>query len=208
MRAATFVEQMVTHLPLLQLWGGSFSLGYRREGDFDYLQAAGETHGFSVHKFGAVTNDSKRISSTEIRQHLRNAEVTDATRLLGRPYSMTGKIVYGRQLGRTIGIPTANLGVWERQLLPANGVYATRIHLAESSYIAATNIGVRPTVDGDTHTTVEAHILDFDADIYGECARLEFIDYIRPEQKFSGLDALKAQISADVEQVRSLLQTE
>ena len=203
MRAATFVEHMVSHLQLAELWGGNFSLGYRREGDFDYLTNAGSAHGFTVHKFDPFTTSDGHVSSTEVRQNLRNADVAQAGRLLGRPYSLHGEVVYGRQLGRTIGIPTANIGVWDRQLLPANGVYATRFHVGGKSYIAATNVGVRPTVDGDMRISVEPHILDFDADIYGEQVKLEFIEHIRPEQKFDGLDALKAQIARDVDAVRA-----
>ena len=204
--AAKFVEQMVTFLQLKQLWGGSFSLGYRREGDFDYLTAAGIEHGFTVYLFEPIHNDDgSHISSTEIRQLLRNADVAQAAALLGRAYSVTGEVVLGRQLGRTIAVPTANIGVWEKQLLPAHGVYATWVKVGDKNYKAATNVGVRPTIDGQSQVTVEAHILDFDADIYGQQVQLKFIDYVRPEQKFDGLDTLKAQIRQDIEQIREML---
>ncbi len=204
-RAADFVDAMVTHLDLKQLWGGNFSLGYRREGDFDYLTQAGTERGFSVHLFEPIIALDGKVSSTEIRQLLRNASVEDAARLLTRPYSVSGAVVYGRQLGRTIGVPTANIGVWEKQLLPAHGVYATRIHIDGAIYMAATNVGVRPTVDGDARVSVEAHILDFAGDIYGKQVQLDFVAHVRAEQKFDGLEALKAQISADIQKVQQLL---
>ena len=204
--AARFVRQMVSYLKLKQLWGGSFSLGYRREGDFDYLTAAGLKNDFTVHLFEPLHDgDGTHISSTEIRQLLRNADVAQAAVLLGRPYAVTGEVVLGKQLGRTIGTPTANIANWDKQLLPAHGVYATWIELNGIAYKAATNVGVRPTVDGGARVSVEAHILDFDADIYGQHVRLDFAHHIRPEQKFNGLDELKAQISRDVDQIRNLL---
>ena len=205
MRAADFVAQMVSHLDLKQLWGGSFSLGYRREGDFAYLTQAGQAAGFSVHRFAPVHENETHISSSTIRQLLRNARVAEAAQLLTRPYAVSGEVIYGRQLGRTIGFPTANIAVWKKQLLPENGVYASYIHIDGKRYAAATNVGVRPTIEPNQAITIEAHILDFSADIYHKHVRLDFIDHVRPEQKFSGLDALKAQIKQDVAQVRQLL---
>lgn len=206
MRAADFVEAMVTHLNVKQLWGGNFSLGYQREGDFDYLSAAGAERGFSVHLFDAIAVGNERISSSAIRLLLHNAKVETAAQLLTRPYAVSGEVIYGRQLGRTIGVPTANIAVWEKQLLPAHGVYATRICVDGDWYMAATNVGVRPTVDGDNRVSVEPHILDFDRDIYGKQVRLEFVAHVRGEQKFDGLPALKAQIARDILNVRDLLE--
>ncbi|MGB1249866.1 MAG: riboflavin biosynthesis protein RibF [Candidatus Promineifilaceae bacterium] len=216
-RAASFVQQMVDYLDLRQLWGGNFSLGYKREGDFAFLSAQGTQHGFSVHLFDSVLLpllrsvegvETETISSSRIRRSLRAGDVREAARCLGHPYAVHGPILLGKQLGRTIGIPTANVGVWDRQLLPAYGVYATRVWVAGEAFIGATNVGVRPTVDGSTHVTVEPHILDFDRDIYDQEVTVEFIERVRDEQKFSGLGALKVQITKDIEAVRQIMARE
>ena len=216
-RAAEFVRQMVDYLDLRQLWGGNFSLGYKREGDFAFLSEQGAKHGFTVHLFGSVELpmiesiegvDSQTISSSRIRRSLRAGNVREAARCLGHPYTVHGPVLLGKQLGRTIGIPTANVGVWERQLLPAYGVYATRVWVDGEPFIGATNVGVRPTVDGSTHVTVEPHILDFNRDIYDQEVTVEFIERVRDEQKFNGLDALKAQIHHDINTIRQIMQSE
>ncbi len=204
--ADQFVHQMVEHLELKALWGGNFTLGYQRQGDLAYLQKVGQKNNFSVHQCAPITNaQGVQISSTAIRQLLGQGEVAQAAKLLGRPYRMTGPVVMGKQLGRTIGVPTANVATWEKQLLPANGVYATWVEFDGIAYQAATNVGVRPTVDGENRITVETHLLDFSAEIYDQQLTITFIDAIRPEQKFSDLNALKSQIQCDIEQVRARL---
>jgi len=147
---------------------------------------------------------AERVSSSRIRRSLLEGDMVEVAGCLGRPYQVSGTIVKGAQMGRTIGFPTANIDYWSEQLLPTNGVYATYAWLGHTRYQAATNVGVRPTVNGAA-LTVEAHLLDFDADIYGRTLRLEFVNRIRPEMKFSGLDALKAEIQADVKRVQELL---
>lgn len=204
-RAETFVDEMLTHLNMKQLWGGHFSLGYQREGDAAFLQAQGAAKGFTV----CEVNDlllwqNERVSSSRIRRALQTGQMDVVTGCLGRPYRMTGVVAHGQERGRTIGFPTANVSFWEQQLVPANGVYATYAWLGETRFAAATNVGVRPTVSGQ-NLTIEAHLLDFNSDIYDQPLSLEFIHHIRPEQKFSGLDALKAQIAHDVATIRSLL---
>ena len=123
---------------------------------------------------------------------------------LNRRFRVSGMVWRGDRRGHKIGFPTANIEVWEQKLLPANGVYATYAYLGEERFKAGTNVGVRPTVD-DTRLSVEAHLLDFDRDIYGEELALEFVSRIRDERKFPDLDALKNQIKSDVERVRDLL---
>jgi riboflavin kinase/FMN adenylyltransferase len=185
-----------------ELWGGNFALGYRREGDVPFLRHQGELKGFTVETLvEPVLYDGEIISSRRVRAALEAGEMGEVTACLGRYFCVRGPVVKGDQRGRTIGFPTANVAVWDELLLPTNGVYATYIWIGEARHLAATNVGVRPTVDG-MKLTVEAHILDFDADIYGEDVRLEFVRRVRPEMKFAGLDALKAQIAADVEEVR------
>lgn len=201
-RAADFVDQLLSTLDMKELWGGNFALGYRREGDVPFLRHQGELKGFTVETLvEPVLYDGEIISSRRVRAALEAGEMGEVTACLGRYFCVRGPVVKGDQRGRTIGFPTANVAVWDELLLPTNGVYATYIWIGEARHLAATNVGVRPTVDG-MKLTVEAHILDFDADIYGEDVRLEFVRRVRPEMKFAGLDALKAQIAADVEEVR------
>lgn len=204
-RAADFVDQLCQALDLRSLWGGSFSLGYNREGDAQFLRELGRTRGFTVHERSDLLHwQGEAVSSSRIREALAAGDVATANGCLNRPFSLQGEVVRGDQRGRTIGFPTANLVVWERQILPANGVYATYAWLDGERFLAATNVGVRPTVS-EPKLTVEAYLLDFDQDIYGRELKLEFIARVRDERKFAGLDALKAQIAADVEQVRALL---
>lgn len=204
-RAAAFVDDLCRYLNMRQLWGGNFALGYKREGDIPTLRQLGEERGYTVQQVEAmVLWQGERVSSSRIRRSLLEGDMAEVNGCLGRPYCVSGTVVAGKKMGRTIGFPTANVDFWEEQLLPANGVYATYAWLGDERHLAATNVGVRPTVNGSA-VTVEAHLLDFDADIYGRNLRLEFINRIRPEMKFAGLDALKAQIAADVAEVRELL---
>jgi len=204
-RAADFVDRLCRHLELRQLWGGSFSLGYQREGTADFLRELGEERGFTVrHVQDLVTWRGEPVSSSRIRQALAEGEMEEVNGCLGRPFRVTGTVFQGDRRGHTIGFPTANLDVWERQILPASGVYAAYAYLDGQRYVAATNVGVRPTFD-QRNLLVEAHLLDFDQEIYGEELSLDFIARIRDERKFPGLDALKAQIRADVKQVAAML---
>ena len=201
-RAADFVDQLLDALDMKHLWGGNFALGYQREGDIPFLRQQGEIKGFTVQTLSElVMQDGDVVSSRRVRQALEEGNTAEVNACLGRLYHLNGRVVMGDQRGRTIGFPTANLAVWDELLLPASGVYATYARVKGLRYAAATNVGVRPTVDG-VRLTIEAHILDFDEDIYGQDVRLEFVRRIRPEMKFSGLDALKAQIAADVAEVR------
>lgn len=207
-RAADFVDQLLSTLDMKQLWGGNFALGYQREGDVPFLRRQGELKGFTVETLAEpVLLDGEMISSRRVRRALEAGDMAEVTGCLGRYFGVRGPVVKGDQRGRTIGFPTANLAVWDELLLPGNGVYATYAWVGQRRHAAATNVGVRPTVDG-LKLTVEAHILDFDDDIYGERVRLEFVRRIRPEMKFSGLDELKAQIAADVAQVGAELGSE
>ncbi|HSM56735.1 MAG TPA: bifunctional riboflavin kinase/FAD synthetase [Candidatus Sulfomarinibacteraceae bacterium] len=204
-RAADFVEQLCRALDLRQLWGGSFSLGYKREGDADFLGRLGRKKGFTVCLMDdLVTWQGERVSSSRIRRALSQGNIEEVNGCLGRPFCVSGQVYRGDRRGKQIGFPTANLTVWEQQLLPANGVYATYAKLGEKRFAAATNVGVRPTVDGAA-LSVEAHLLDFDREIYGQVLDLEFVARVRDERKFSGLEALKAQIAADIAEIKGLL---
>jgi riboflavin kinase / FMN adenylyltransferase len=206
-RAAEFVRQLCAHLNMKQLWGGHFSLGYKREGSAEFLRQMGTEWGYTVHEVPQLALwRGERVSSSRIRQGLADGDMETVTGCLGRPYRISGIIVVGDKRGRTIGFPTANLYPWEEQLLPANGVYACHAWVNGRRYSAATNVGVRPTVDG-RKLTVEAHLLDFSGDLYGQPLKLDFIHRLRDERKFNGLDELVNQIRADVAQTRKLAES-
>ena len=151
---------------------------------------------------------AEAISSTTIRRLLAGGEVETAAAMLGRPYSLTGVVDHGDERGRTIGFPTANVPVSSRMAWPADGVYAgwyTRVDAGER-HRCAINIGRRPTFYEDAaQSLLEAHLLDFDGDLYGERAQIEFVHFLRSEQRFDGIDALTAQLKRDVERTRELL---
>ncbi len=177
--------------------GDDFRFGRQRQGNFALLQAAGEDYGFNVQNTASCCYAGTRVSSTAIRQALQSHDLAEAQRLLGRAYDITGKVAKGRQLGRTIGVPTANIGLQNKQ--PAlQGVYATRIFgLSDKVYEGVANIGYRPTVAG-LKPQLEVHIFDLQADLYGRHLRVEFCSFIRTEQKFAGLPELQRQITKDI----------
>ncbi|MCL4872126.1 MAG: riboflavin biosynthesis protein RibF [Anaerolineae bacterium] len=204
-RAAEFIDDLRHYLDMQALWGGHFSLGYAREGDYPFLQAQAAQKQFTVHQINDLYIwEGERVSSSRIRQALAAGQMDVVTGCLGQPYRITGEVAHGQERGRTIGFPTANLAVWEEQIVPAYGVYATWAWVGGERYAAATNVGVRPTVSGHD-LTIEAHLLDFAGDLYGQEMSLEFLAHIRSEQRFAGLEALKAQIAQDVTTVRHKL---
>jgi riboflavin kinase/FMN adenylyltransferase len=179
--------------------GYDHRFGRNREGSFEFLQKNASSYGFEVEEIPRQDIEDLAISSSRIRQSLLSGNVDEAEHLLGRPYAITGIIVKGKQLGRTIGFPTANIQLHESyKLIPANGVYVINAYYNGEVYHGMLNIGVRPTVDG-TSRTIEANLFDFDKEIYGEDLRVEILHYLRPEQKFNGLDALIEQINIDKE---------
>lgn len=185
--------------------GYDHRFGRDREGGFDYIQAHQSEYGFSVEEIPRQDVEAVGVSSSKIRAALNEGNVHTANRFLGRLYSLTGTVVKGRQLGRTIGFPTANLQVDDpAKLIPANGVYAVDVDYAGQTLGGMLNIGFRPTVAG-TNQTIETYIFDFGKDIYGEHITLKFREFLRPEQKFDGLPALVAQLKRDEESARSIL---
>ncbi len=206
-RASAFVERLLTYAKLDELWCGSdFALGHNREGTVEFLQAEGQRHGFRVRVLPPVLIDGEPISSTRIRQTLRDGAVEQAARYLGRPFQLAGQVVEGAKRGRKLGIPTANLAINEERATPALGVYACRAGAPGWHGQAVVNIGFRPTFDGgEARPTIEAHLLDFSGDLYGQTVALEFVARLRPEVKFPGVDALLAQIQRDILEARRLL---
>lgn len=205
-RAAAFLDQLLAHLAMVSLWVTTdFAMGYKREGNFDFLKAQSAAKGFELQQIELVMADSQtKISSTAIRDTLLAGDMVTAAALLGRPYQVEGPVVQGDSRGGLTGYPTANIQVWEEQIIPANGVYACFASVRGARYMAMTNVGVRPTFAGQD-VRVEAHLLDFNQQIYGETVTLDFIERLRGEQKFSGIEALVKQIGLDVERGRALL---
>lgn len=208
-RALTFVEQLIHHLQLKHLWvGADFGFGYKREGNVPFLIEQGQARGFDVTVVDMVSSDTlgDHISSTSIRQLILTGDVEAVRHLLGRGYSIAGEVIHGKKLGRTIGFPTANVDVWDEQIMPLFGVYAGWAYLGDERFMAMTNVGISPTVDYKG-VTVEAYLLDFDRDIYGETLTVTFEKFLRPEIKFNGLDELIAKIKQDVDEGRDYLLT-
>lgn len=184
--------------------GNDFRFGHQRKGDFDMLKASGADFGFEVLETTAYEYNGQRISSTYIREQLAEGNFGLVEQLLGRPFTMKGEVVKGKQIGSDIGFPTCNINP-HRQQIPIHGVYACEVRLVDQYRPAAVNIGYRPTVSEDGEALLEAHILDFDDNLYGKTIEVIFRQKLREEIKFDGLEALKQQISADVRQVRELL---
>jgi riboflavin kinase/FMN adenylyltransferase len=206
-RAAEFIDQLRQDVGLDQLWGGTFGLGYQREGDLSFLKAQGIEKGFTVFRYKAFTEwQGRLVSSSRIRRSLIEGDVGDATGCLGRPYRIAGTVIHGDGRGHELGIPTANLKIWDEQILPANGVYAAWASIGPERYKAAVNVGYRPTVNGHS-LNIEAHLLDFNREIYGQELVLEFYGRIRDEQKFDNLNSLVDQIHRDIDQVNHVLAT-
>lgn len=182
--------------------GYDHRFGKDRQGGFDYIKAHQREYGFEVEEIPRQDVEAVGVSSSKIRIALGDGHIQTASLFLGRLYSLTGTIVKGKQLGRTIGFPTANLQVDDpSKLVPANGVYAVDVVYKNQRLGGMLNIGLRPTVGG-TYQTIETYIFDFDADIYGEHLTLKFREFLRPEQKFDGLPALVAQLKVDEERAR------
>lgn len=183
--------------------GASFTFGHQRSGTVASLRELGRELGFQVHGLAAVSLDGEVVSSTRIRDAIRAGDLDGASQMLGRVWSLSGGVVSGARFGRKLGFPTANLDT-AGLLLPPNGVYAARATAGGRAHRAVVNIGVRPTVAPAAAAQVEAHLLDFDADLYGQELEITFIEKLRDERKFPSLDALKTQIAADISAARAL----
>lgn len=181
--------------------GYDFRFGYRGEGDAGKLQEYCAKHGMECAIVPEQTLDGVRISSTHIRSLIENGQMEEANRYLGHRHILTGQVVSGRSLGRKLGFPTANVLFPEGVVYPRSGVYACRVNIGGISRIAVTNVGSRPTVEGHQFRT-ETWILDYDGNLYDRKITLEFCAFLRPEQRFDGLDELKAAVLADAEKTR------
>lgn len=186
--------------------GPDFALGRGREGDVSRLRNLGSKLGYTLETVVPVKNNDEVISSSRIRAALTNGDVEYARSMLGRPYQISGKVIPGDGRGKSLGIPTANLDIWKDRVIPKNGVYACYVHIDEVVQEAVTNIGVRPTFSSrDDRQWVEAHLLDYDADLYGKTLRLDFIARLRDEMRFPDLTQLINQIHQDIMEAKSIL---
>jgi riboflavin kinase/FMN adenylyltransferase len=207
MSAFEFMARLQRHLGLRHLCvGPDFALGHRREGDIPTLQRIGLQFGYSLDVFNPVKLDGRIVSSSNIRSALADGEIESVNRLLGRAYLISGRVVRGDGRGRTIGIPTANLDVWIERVLPKSGVYACLVEVDGKTLKAVSNIGVRPTFQNrPVPSRVEAHILDFDRDLYDRHIRISFVSRLRDEKRFPNAQALVNQIHQDIHQARQAL---
>ncbi len=205
--AREFITLLKEHLGLRRLWAGpDFALGRNREGSLPVLEQLGRELGFSLHSVEALDLDGRQVSSSQVRALLAEGRVREAAELLGRNYSVSGPVVHGDGRGHGIGIPTANIATWNQKILPLNGIYACWVHLDGTRIAAATNVGLRPTFpDTPPAPRVEAHLLDFHGDLYGRHLELEFVEFLRPEERFDTIAALVDQIHADIRTTAEVL---
>lgn len=203
--ALEFMTQICQALPLRELWvGHDFALGRGREGNIARLSEIGTELGYTVHPVDALSEQGEVISSSSIRRALIQGDVATANRLLARPFTLRGKVIEGDKRGRTIGFPTANLDISVQHLLPADGVYVGKAYIGGKEYASATNVGTRPTFDG-IERRVEAYLLDFSGNIYGQSVDLEFLEFLRGDIRFESVEALIEQIAKDVQDTRDWL---
>jgi riboflavin kinase/FMN adenylyltransferase len=207
MPAALFISELLEHVRLRHLSVGTdFRLGQNKEGDIALLQTLGEQHGFTVQPAPQVCIDGLVVSSTRIRELVQAGEVVEASRWLGRPFSLRGDVMSGQGQGRKLGFPTANLSLHPRQVLPADGVYAARAHLRPSTggpLPALAYVGRRPTF-GLNQRVVEVHLVGFGGELLGHELRAEFIAHLRPDRRFASVEELVAQMHRDAARAREI----
>ncbi|MBA2937789.1 bifunctional riboflavin kinase/FAD synthetase [Paenibacillus sp. CGMCC 1.16610] len=202
-----FVDQVLDRLGVNSvICGFDFTFGYQGKGNPDSLCEL--SHGkFSVEVVRPFQMDGEKVSSTLIRESLQQGDINTVTRLLGRPYSISGIVIDGEKRGRQLGFPTANLQLDETYVVPTNGVYAIKASIKGETYKGVMNIGVKPTfATGELKPSFEAHLFDFSQQIYGEQMKVELIAFLRPERKFSSIDELITQIKADAEAAKNKLE--
>jgi riboflavin kinase/FMN adenylyltransferase len=204
--AADFLAQLTRHLPLRELWvGPDFALGKGREGNTERLAELGRALGYDLRIVPPFVWRGEQVRSSRIRTLLsEQGAVEEAADLLGRPYRVWGKVVLGAQRGRTLGFPTANLLLPQERLTPAYGVYACWAWRGDTGCPAVVNVGVRPSFDNG-HPSIEAYLLDFSGNLYGQVLGLSFVARLRGEKKFTSIDELVAQITTDAETARRIL---
>ena len=209
MHWSDFVDYLITDFGARHLIAGhNFRFGYKGEGTVDRLLNKCTETGIGCDIIPEVRYKGVTSSSTHIRKLIAEGCIDEASEFLGHPHVLTDTVRVGYKLGRTLGTPTINMCFQDGVLIPAHGVYATKVYLEDGSeHLGVTNIGIRPTVSDSTFVTAETHILDFQANLYNKTVRIEFYNLIRKEMKFSGIDELKTQIHRDCETTREYFRT-
>ena len=213
--AEDFVEQiLVGKLGVKDIvCGTDFRFGKDRKGDPELLMKLGEQYGFDVHVLKKVevrlddAEEPVEVSSTLIKKEIMEGHMENVHLMMGKPFSVTGKILHGKHFGSTMGFPTINQDVPDDKILPPDGVYATRTTIGGKTWTSITNVGVRPTFDDGFHRTVETNLFDFDQDVYGREASVAFYHFIRPERKFQDADDLIAEIGSNKREVITFFET-
>jgi len=190
------VDEICMHTIVI---GYDHHFGKNREGDFEQLLDLSKKYHFEVNELSEIKSDKAQISSTKIREALWNGELSFANQALGRNYDLTGQVVHGDKLGRTLGFPTANLKLEPYKLIPANGVYVVKVQFENQTFKGLLSIGTRPTVTNSNEKRVEVYILDFDGNVYDKNLTVELLHFIRPDMKFNSLDELVYQMNLDKE---------
>lgn len=199
MEADVFVRWIVKNLNVKCIVvGNDFHFGHNRAGDHRLLAQMADEMGYELIVVDKIKDGDRDISSTYIREEIAAGHIGKANELLGYPFFIKGKVVHGRQIGRTIGIPTVNLTIPQEKLLPPNGVYMTKILVKDNWYLGVTNIGCKPTISGENPIGAETYIIDFSQNVYGQEIMVELHEFIRPEMKFDSIEELKGQMSADI----------
>lgn len=208
MSAEQFVQEvLIRHLDAGKVVvGADFCFGHNRQGTAVFLKEQGQKHGFDVEILEKIQDDGEVISSTRIRALLREGKIKKANELLKSPYFMIGTVEKGNQIGRTMSVPTANIYPSKEKELPPFGVYAVRVLVDGMWYRAVSNLGVKPTIPGENPAGLEVWLFDFQGNLYGKELMVEFYEFQRPEQEFSNLDELKAQIEKDTARAAEILE--
>jgi len=198
-----FILKLLKNIPIGHIVVGyNFTFGYKGEGNVKHLMEMGREHCFQVHVIPPVTIDGSTVSSTRIRACIEQGDIEESNRLLGRPYDISGRVIHGKEIGRTLGFPTANLSFPYEKIIPRPGVYITLAELDGRLYPSLSNIGTNPTVTLDEEIHIETHILDFKESIYGKNIRIHFLHRIRDEKIFENLQELSYQINHDIQLAR------
>lgn len=177
--------------------GEDFRFGYERRGDVDFLRKCSHIYRYELNVFEKKKLFGDVVSSTRIRKELKEGKISQVNALLGRPYFIYGSVCHGNQIGRTLNMPTANQIPHKDKILPPFGVYASKVYVEGDVYTGVTNIGIKPTIPGENQAGIETYIMNFDSDIYGKEICVELYAFLRGEQKFSDLDALRMQMEDD-----------
>ena len=200
MEPESFVKEiLVERMNVKKIFCGTdFHFGHKRRGDVELLRQLESKYGYETIVVNKLKYGEREISSTYIKEEIEKGAIKLMNELLGYPYTVIGVVTKGKRLGRTLGFPTVNIIPEEDKLLPPNGVYFTNAIIDGNSYPAVTNVGIRPSVDGDAKVNIETHILDFSMDVYGKTLELQFLQFEREEMKFNSVEELKSAVHNDI----------